>query len=56
MGELAEGGFGMADGTGFLPAYLATGDDALKRERVAERLEQRIGKLVAAQISCTRWM
>ena len=45
MGELAEGGFGMADGTGFLPAYLATGDDALKRERVAERLEQRIGKL-----------
>lgn len=30
---------------GFLPAYLAVGDDALKRERVAERLERRIENL-----------
>ena len=35
----------MAEASGFLPAYLANGDDTLKRERVAERLEQRIGKL-----------
>ena len=35
----------MAGNQGFLPAYLANGDDTLKRERVAERLEQRIGQL-----------
>lgn len=31
--------------SGFLPAYLANGDDTLKRERVAERLVQRVGQL-----------
>ena len=35
----------MAEANGFLPAYLANGDDVLKRERVAERLQNRIGQL-----------
>lgn len=35
----------MADGNGFLPAYLANGDDALKRARVAVRLAKRIAQL-----------
>lgn len=35
----------MADANGFLPAYLVNGDDVLKRERVAERLEQRVSQL-----------
>ena len=35
----------MAESNGFLPAYLANGDDTLKRERVAERLEKRIAQL-----------
>ena len=35
----------MADAARFLPAYLANGEDTLKRERVAERLRQRIATL-----------
>lgn len=35
----------MADESTLLPAYLATGDDALKRERVAERLLKRVSTL-----------
>lgn len=35
----------MAEGNGFLPVYLANGDDALKRARVAERLRSRIEQL-----------
>ena len=35
----------MPEGGGLLPVYLANGDDALKRERVAQRLAQRVGRL-----------
>ncbi|MBE6470136.1 MAG: DNA polymerase III subunit delta [Coriobacteriaceae bacterium] len=35
----------MAEANGFLPVYLANGDDTLKRERVAERLHGRIARL-----------
>ena len=35
----------MAGDAGFLPVYLANGDDALKRGRVAEKLRDRISQL-----------
>ncbi|MDO4400135.1 MAG: DNA polymerase III subunit delta [Coriobacteriia bacterium] len=35
----------MAEQSGLLPAYLANGDDALKRERVAQRLNRRVAQM-----------